>query len=164
MVVGGFERDTPRQEIVKFMKQMLFNQVTGIDELFAYNFGSVGFARFKSRDDMFNFITDFSAKHKPTIHGKQIWVTTSKSPEERAKAKHLGKFKKVLIETALADPEDIKVDYKRGFIFVKKVIVAEWTLSGNAGKVVADASKLQEANINVDPEKIHDAVRELLQQ
>ena len=42
--------------------------------------------------------------------------------------------------------------------------IAEWKLSGNTTRVVADASKLKEVNINVEPEKIYDAVDELLQE
>ena len=58
----------------------------------------------------------------------------------------------------------IKIDYNRGVVFVNRTRIAEWKLSGNTTRVVADASKLKEVNINVEPEKIYDAVDELLQE
>ena len=164
LVVGGFERDTPKREVVEFMNKSILKNVGGVDEAFAYNFGSVGFVRFLDRDDMFTFIKEFSTKDKPTFQGKAIWVTTSKTPDERTKSEHLSKFKKVLIETALADPSSIKIDYNRGDVFVNRTRIAEWKLFGNTTRVVADASKLKEVNINVEPEKIYDAVDELLQE
>ena len=91
-------------------------------------------------------------------------MTTSKTPEERTKSKHLSKFKKVLIETNLAAPSSVKVDYTRGLIFVNRTRIAEWKTCGDASKVVADVAKLNAVNIDIDPEKIYDAVDELLQQ
>ena len=164
VVIGGFERDTPKDIIVEFMNKNILNNVPNIEEAFAYNFGSIGFVKFQHREAMFKFMKDVSNKEKPTVNGKQIWITTSKTPEERKKAKHLSKFKKVLIETALATASDVNIDYKRGIIFVKQIRVAEWTQSGGTGKVVADASKLKDVNIDVPPERIHDAVEEMLQQ
>ena len=164
IVVGGFERDTPKRDVVEFMNKEILNNVGGVDEAFAYNFGSVGFVRFLERDDMFKFIKEFSTKDKPLFQGRPLWVTTSKTPEERTKSKHLSKFKKVLIETALADPSSIKVDYNRGVVFVNRTRIAESKTFGNSGRVVADASKLKDVNIDVEPEEIHDAVDELLQE
>ena len=112
-----------------------------IDERFAYNFGSVGFVRFLNRNAMFQFLSNTRSKIKPTINGKAIWISTSKTPEERTKAKHLGKFKKVPIETQLATPEQVYIDYKLGRIFIDKVRVAEWKTTEGQNKLVIDKIK-----------------------
>ena len=163
-VIGGFARDTPKKDVVEFLTQSVLKNVQNIDETFAYNFGSVGFVRFQNRDAMFRFLTDIRTKDKPTVNGKPIWISTSKTPEERIKARHLGKFKKVLIESNLASPEDIFVDYKRGLIIINKVRVAEWKTVNGHDKLVADESKLKDVQIDIEPEKLYDAMAELLQE
>ena len=163
-VIGGLQKDTAKHDVVQFMNQFLLKDVKGIDESFAYNFGSVGFVRFHSREEMFTFIKDFSGGIKPTIKSKQVWVSTSKTPEERRKGKYLSKYKKVLIETGLAEPSSIRVDYNRGLVFMNRLRLAEWKVSGSTGQIITDASKLKELNIAVDSDKIQDAVEELVQQ
>lgn len=150
--------------MLSFLTQSVLKNVQNIDETFAYNFGSVGFVRFQNRDAMFRFLTDSRTKDKPTVNGKPIWISTSKTPEERIKARHLGKFKKVLIESNLASPEDIFVDYKRGLIIINKVRVAEWKTVNGHDKLVADESKLKDVQIDIEPEKLYDAMAELLQE
>ena len=164
-VVGGFGRDTPKEEVVKFTKDMVIKDALGVEEVCAYNYGSVGFIRFESRDAMFKFLKDGNAKPNPTTNGKSIWISTSKSPEERIKAKNLGRFKRVLVETGLAEAVGVRIDYKRGLVFVKQVRVAEWKRNASGEeKVTIDAAKLTEVNINASPDKIYDAHRELMQE
>ena len=61
-------------------------------------------------------------------------------------------------------PGNATIDYKRGIAFVNRVRVAEWKVSGGDGKVIIDESKLKNAEIDVDAEKIYDALNEVLQQ
>ena len=67
IVVGGFEHDMPKRNIIEFMNKSILKDAVGIDEAFAYNFGSDGFVRFHTRDDMLKFIKDFAAKDKPLV-------------------------------------------------------------------------------------------------
>ena len=53
---------------------------------------------------MFNFLKSVGNGPKPKINGKEVWISVSKTPEERKKARSLGKLKRVLIETDLAKP------------------------------------------------------------
>ena len=90
----------------------MLEDVVGTDETYAYNFGRVGFVRFESKSQMFAFCKAVGTKPKPKVDGKEVWISVSKSPEERNKANTLGKFKRVLIKTSLATPDNIKIDYK----------------------------------------------------
>ena len=119
LVVGGFERDTPNKVIVDYMTDNILKNAQHVEESFAYNIGSVGFVRFRTRDAMFVFLNAFNSKDKPVFNNRPLWITTSKTPEERTKSKHLSKFKKVLIETGLVVPGNATIDYKRGIAFVK---------------------------------------------
>ena len=116
---------------------------------------------------MFTFLKQRAAKEKPQCNGRSLWISSSKSPEERTKSKNLSKFKKVLIDTDLAKPEDVGVDYKRGIVFVKplgklRVRVAEWKVTDDGDKLVIDQDAMQSVGIDVEPTKIYDAVAELL--
>ena len=103
---------------------------------------------------MFKFMKEAEGRPKQCINGKEIWISSSKSPEERKRAKHLSKFKKVLIELKMAEPTDVRVDYRREIAFVKGLRVAEWTKVGNHETLVLSAEKLKEVGIDVDPEKL----------
>ena len=130
-----------------------------------YSFGSVGFVRFTTTDAMFVFLKQAAAKEKPQIGDRSIWISSSKSPEEGKKSKSLSKFKKVLLDTSLAKPEDVKVDYKRGIVFVRRLRVAEWKDAADpecTDNLVIDQETMQQVGNDVEPNKIYDAVAELL--
>ena len=113
---------------------------------------------------MFNFLKDLGKGPKPMINGKEVWISVSKTPEERTRAKTMSKLKRVLIETDLAKPADIRIDYKRGLVMANKKRVAEWTASGSGDKLVIGKVGLTAAGIQVDPDKLDDAVAELMQE
>ena len=145
----------------------MLSQTGNIDEIYAYTFGSVGFVRFATRDAMFAFLKQMGTKEKPQINGRSLWISSSKSPEERAKSKNLSKFKKVLLDTELAKPEAVKVDYKRGIVLVHKNgdwkhRVAEWKQTEDGDKLIINPDVLRQVGIIVEPDKIYDAVAELL--
>ena len=50
----------------------------------------------------------------------------------------------MLIETPLAEPEDIRIDYKRGILFVKKVKIGQWSMTDD--KVALDAGRMREVD------------------
>jgi hypothetical protein len=136
-----------------------------MEEVYAYSFGSVGFVRFTTTNAMFLFLKQAGAKEKPQIGDRNLWISSSKSPEERKKSKTLSKFKKVLLDTKLAKPEDVKVDYKRGIVFVSRLRVAEWKNSADTestDNLVIDQNAMQQVGIDVEPKKIYDAGAELL--
>jgi uncharacterized coiled-coil protein SlyX len=164
VVIGGFGQDTPKDEILEFLNANVLKDVAGIDEAYAYNYGSVGFVRFESKDGMYNFLKSAGQKPKAKINGKEIWISVSKTPEERLKAKSLGKLKRVLIETGLTEPANVRIDYKRGIVFANRKRVAEWTASENGEQLAISKVGLQVAGIKVDAEKLNDAVAELMQE
>ena len=114
---------------------------------------------------MYEFMKKYGASSKPTVNGKPVWVAASRSPEERRKGKHLAKHKKVLIEVGIAKPEDVRVDYRRGILMVKRVRVGEWKKhDGNNGSLELHEDSLKSVGIVVGKEAIEKAVKELLQE
>ena len=65
LVVGGFQRDTPKKDIIKHMEKHLLKVAEHVDEAFAYNVGSIGVIRFHSRHNMFEFNKSFNSKERP---------------------------------------------------------------------------------------------------
>ena len=80
---------------------------------------------------MFKFLQSFNSKSKPSINGKEVWATVSKSPAERRKNNIFKKTKRAFIEAGYNRPDQVRIDYRRGVILVNKTRVAEWT--GDAG-------------------------------
>ena len=163
-VVGGFEQDTPKDEVMQFLEKQVCKGEPSIDEIYAYNFGSVGFIRFVSRDAMFKFLKDAGSKPKPVRKGKSLWISTSKTPEERTRAKKLGKLKRALVGTDVVSADKVRVDYKRGLVFVDNIRIAELKSVDGVNKLKIDPVKMKDANIMVEPQKIYDAVDELMLQ
>ena len=69
-----------------------------------------------------------------------------------------------MIDTGLAVPGDVTIDYERGIAFVNRLRVAKWSTNGETNMVMIDESKLKDAKIDVEAEKIIDAMNELLQE
>ena len=111
---------------------------------------------------MFQFLKQIDKKTKPQIAGRNVWISSSKSPEERTKAKNLSKLKKVLLDTDLAKPEDVKVDYKRGIVFIDKLRAAEWKNTAEGDKLILNEEIMKRVGIDVEPSKLYDAVADLL--
>ena len=159
VVLGGFARDTPKSEITDYVeKNVISCNAEVVDEIYAYAYGSVGFVRFVNKDEMWKFLKEFG-KNKHQVGSKAIWATVSRTPEERKKGKTLSKYKRVLIEASIADAADIRVDYKRGALFLKQVKIGHWS---EQEKFEIDPAKLKEAGISVGPTNLENAVNELL--
>jgi hypothetical protein len=163
MVVGGFMQDSERSEVIALIEKHIIDEFDDtVDEIYAYGFGSIGFVRFKTAVSMRDFLKKFGAKPKPQVEGKNLWATVSRSPEERKKAKHMGKYKRVLIEVGLAKSEDIRIDYRRGILMVKRVRAAEWRGEGENGYVHIDEENFKKVGIDVGKTALQKAVEELL--
>ena len=89
-------------------------------------------------------------------------VKESSGEEEGEAAKYLGKHKRVLIEVGLAIAGDIKIDYRRGMLMVKRIRMAEWKGEGDDGHVEINEEALTKVGITVDATALQNAVEELL--
>ena len=138
------------------------NHWGGIDEIYAYRRGTVGFVRFKTVDAMWAFIKGFNAKDavKPTHDGRQLWAGPSRSLEDRRKRKQFSTHKTVLVEVGLANPEQVDYDVRRGILWFGKERIAEWYGDDASGKLVLNQEKLQIAGLKVEAKILADAVAE----
>ena len=163
MVVGSFIQDSQRDEVKALIAKHIISETDEtVDEIYAYSFGSIGFVRFHSVMQMVEFMKKFGNNVKPEVNGKSLWVTASKSPGERRKARHLGKHKRVLIEVGLSKAEDIRIDYRRGILMVKRIRVAEWQGDGLDGHLEMNDESLKKIGIDVGKAALQTAVEELL--
>ena len=145
---------------MKFINDKIINETHAkVDEIYAYMFGSVGFVKCKTKDAMQTFLGDIGNKQRPKVGDKQVWASASKTPEERKKCKTLSKYKRVLIEVGLAKSEEVRVDYTRGFLMIKRMQVGIWHPEG---RLDVRAEKLAEAGIEVPVKKLEDAVKEMM--
>ena len=115
-------KDSERANVTAFIEEKVTINAKDIDEVYAYMFGNVGFIRFLSEKAMWSFIPQYNKNPKQRYEGRELWMSTSKNPQERKRANHLGKFKRVLIEVGVADAESVRIDYRRGFVFLKKSV------------------------------------------
>ena len=60
--------------------------------------------------------------------------------------------------------DKVRVDYKRGIVFVNNIQVAELNTTDGVDKLKIHPVKMKDAKILVEPQKIYDAVGELMQQ
>ena len=165
VVLGGFPRDTEKQEMVKLItSNIITSEMQGVEEVYGYRSGSIGFVRFETTKHMWDFLKCYNSKAKAKIAEKDIWAAVSKSPAERKKAKALSRCKRALIEVGLVQPEQVRVDYSGGLVFANRVCIAEWKLSGSDSELSFDQKKLNEAKLDVTAGRLKDAVDELITQ
>ena len=161
LVFGGFERESPREDITRFIEQnIITSDYKGIDEIYAYAIGSIGFVRFTNKNDMYKFLKEYGGRGKSRCGDREIWAAVSRFPEERKKGTVLSKWKKMLIEASIAEAADVKIDYKNGIIFLKRIKIGKW--SALDAKLDLDAENLKEAGIQAEPQQLVAAVSELL--
>ena len=67
-----------------------------------------------------------------------------------------------MIEVGLAKSEDIRIDYRRGILMVKRVRAAEWRGEGENGYVHIYKENLKKIGIDVGKTALQKAVEELL--
>ena len=49
-------QDTPKDEIMSFLKDNILNDAKDVEDSYAYMFGSVGFIRFTNKGSMMDFL------------------------------------------------------------------------------------------------------------
>ena len=125
-VVGGFEQDSMRTEVEQAVKDFT-KHTSGIEEIYAYRRGSIGFIRFLTADAMWKFLKAFNGKGdaKPLHHGRSLWAAASRSPEDRRKRQTFATYKDLLTNVGLANEEDVDFDARRGILWVGKHRIGE---------------------------------------
>ena len=134
----------------------------GIEEVYAYRRGSIGFVRFITADAMWAFVKGFRAKDgvQPTHGGRQLWAGPSRGPEDRKKGKQFSTYNKVLVEEGLASADKVDYDVRRGILWVDRERVAEWQGDDASGHLVMWQDNLRKAGIDVEVKMLVDAVAE----
>ena len=157
--VGGFEMDS-QKEIVEADLTELLKGVTGVQEIYAYRRGSIGFARFLSADDTWAYLKKVNVQglERPTIRGMPIWISASRTPEDWKKRRLFYSCKLVLVEAGVAKEEDVKYELKRGFLWIGRHRVAEWRPEEEKLEWIIPA--LRSAGVDVDSRNLDDAVKE----
>ena len=70
VVIGRLEAETAKKIIVDYMDANIVQSTPGIEEKYAYSIQRIGFLRFVSKDDMWNFIKQWQSKEKPKVNGR----------------------------------------------------------------------------------------------
>ena len=75
VVVGGFEEDSLKADVVEALNKGVAKHVQGIEEVYAYRRGSIAFIRFRTVDLMWNFLKKVNARgvDKPVHNGRKLW-------------------------------------------------------------------------------------------
>ena len=162
IVIGGFEQDSMKADVEKHIADMVKGQ-TGYEDHYAYRRGSIGFVRFQSVDDMWSYLKKVNAKgrERPVYGSNTLWVSASRSPEDRTKRKALNTAKHVLIEVGLAKEEETEYDPKRGLLWIGRQRVAEWL--ADSGRLSWNSDALMRAGVDVDGKSLSDAINEKMQ-
>ena len=161
--IGGFEEDSIKADVVHKVKDIL-KDVGGVEDVFAYRRGSIGFARFQSIGAMYKFLEQYNWKDgvKPTHNGKTLWATASRSPSDRRKRRILVTYKNVIVDAGLADASQIDFDVRRGILWMERTRVGEWAGDADTGRLLLSGEKVKQAGMKVEPKMIDDAVNEVL--
>ena len=158
-VVGGFEQGSMKNEIEHDVKELLKDE-RGVEEVYAYRRGSIGFIRFSSSGEMWAFLKKVNAKgvDRPMRRGRSLWISASRTPEDRRKGKALYSSKRVLIEVGLAKEEDVDFEAKRGVLWIGRQRVAEWVAATEKLRWKPEA--LKAAGVDVDSKLLDAAIDE----
>ena len=162
IVIGGFQQDSMKAEVETHIEGMVKAE-PGYEDHYAYRRGSIGFVRFKSADQMWTYLKKVNAKgrDRPTCGNQTLWVSASRSPEDRRKRKNLDMAKKVLVDVGLASEEQTEYDLKRGLLWIGRQRVAEW--QADSENLLWNNDALKKAGVDVDGKSLGDAVSEKLQ-
>ena len=162
-VIGGFDMDTMKSEVEAKVSEIT-HDIGGVEEVYAYRRGSVGFARFTTTDAMWKFLKTFNDKEraKPIHNGKHMWASPSRSPDDRRKPRIFGTHKNVLVEVGLADFSQIDYDLRRGILRAGRERIGEWTGDSASGDLVLNQDALVKAGLNVQVKMLSDAVTDAL--
>ena len=163
VVVGGFEEDSFKIDVQNKVSGIM-KDVNGVEDIFAYRRGSIGFARFKSADAMHKSLQMYNNKDatKATHNGRTLWAAASRNPTDRRKGRIFSTYKRVLVEVGLADESQVDFDVKHGVLWVGRMRIGEWNGDAESGWLFLKSESMTQAGINVEHQMIDDAVREKL--
>ena len=160
VVMGGFLQDSTKSVVEEKVRQVM-GTATGVDEIYAYRRGSIGFVRFRTADDMWKFLKEFNAlQDKPFYNDKKMWAAASRSPEDRRKGKTLSSCKRVLIEVGLAKAVGVDYDSKRGLLWIGSRRVGMW--QAEEQQLELDERQMQAAGVAVSAKMLKDAVTDAM--
>ena len=159
VVVGGFEMDSKKESVEADVAELL-KGVAGVQEIYAYRRGSIGFARFRSVDDMWAYLKKVNVKgaERPKVRGMPIWMSASRTPADRNKRKIFYSCKRVLVDVGVAKEEDVEYVLKSGILWIGRHRVAEWKPEEEKLEWITEA--LRRAGVDVDTKNLDDAVQE----
>jgi hypothetical protein len=134
---GRFPEDTKAADIENFMKEVLKDVSSDVEEVFAYGkkFAERGGARFKSEAAMWDYMTAQAGAHKHEYEGSTIYCnvdTWSQDPtsEKAMKERAVRKLVRAIIETQGGNGKAVKANidtnYNRGIVWWMDERIAEW--------------------------------------
>ena len=129
MIVRGFERNTPKKEVLQKIDKFLVEN--GIDiEGKAFTVGpmvSFGIVRFESVEDKVGF-KNWLALNPEKVTGPTMWFGDNLEKERRLMEVATGKVKKALC-LVREGRDDITIGWRRGEVFVGRNLVAKWEVN-----------------------------------
>eukprot|EP00973_Karenia_brevis_P077514 10769626-Karenia_brevis.AAC.1 len=102
-----------------------------MDEVYTYQKRDTkGMVRFRSEDDMWEYMTAHSGHHHHEYAGNRVYVEVSKRDEDRKRERAVRKVVRTLIETHGGDGPAVKEKmdalYKVGEVWFEDELVGEW--------------------------------------
>ena len=128
MIIGGFERDTPKSVIEAVIRDILKDYSEKVEDFYAPGkYTSFAKIKWKKPSLMWEFIT----AHKGQRIGpeKNLWFTVEKSQEERSKQQRVSKAFRNIQAICVAHKPDVteesvkdyfECDWTKGIIFLKQ--------------------------------------------
>eukprot|EP00971_Amphidinium_carterae_P343073 6482628-Amphidinium_carterae.1 len=164
MVIGGFPTDTKRSVIMESLP--LFFRYVGASEdpldYWAPNLrGSIGLAKFANSANMWSFIKRARSKAAFTVgaDAKPLWVSISRTREERDTSLRLKKIKELVVEVTKVEPDQVEIDFRRQEVWLNDVKLLEC----KQGKHEVLATRLESAGWGmVSVETLKDRIPKLL--
>lgn len=128
----NFPKGTKRLEITKFITDQLAKVSEDVEEVFTYEVrDSKGMSRFKSQEAMWSFLTENKGNHTYMLGDSRIFVEADKKEDDAKRERSVRKIVRVLIEHHGGDGPAVKarmdVSYRKGYVYMDDVQVAEWS-------------------------------------
>ena len=151
MLLGGWPDDTPRETLLAELRQALQEQ--GLHEDFTDLFCTgprKGFAMGllwteptetakalkKRMIALAQQVRRAAIKCDSMEQGKVLWANLGRTPEERATASHVGRAKRIILETNPDVKPFVEVDYNSGLVWVRAQLVSATTKPPGLGEEV----------------------------
>jgi len=144
MIFSNVAEDTKADVIKDAMWETLDEVKTDIEEVYTFSkHDSMGLARFRTTEGMWNYMQSKAGQHRHTIHGRTVFVKDA--PKERA----VRKLVRAIIECNGGDgatvKQDIDAKYWNGIVVYKDERVAEWNAEEQKMILKGEGFKYQRA-------------------